>query len=170
LAFIRPQIAAFFFTFEVWLLEELLVTKRLKVNYMHNKIDELRDAADLLKIGYQILEQEDAKTFISETLTKFSPFKTSGHLSIGSTESTKISTDDNEFTFSSKLAAEPGYIFFEQDGTHSNLIFVLNNIQNLSAVLEECSGMEYFVTNERKEWIISVNWYTIEFKGIQYVI
>jgi hypothetical protein len=85
-----------------------------------------------------------------------------GHLSIGSELSEEMSTDEHEFTFSEKYLSGPVYVFFEQDYFNKNQIFVLKKGRLFSQLIQECYGMEYFMTDEKNSFLISVNWYIIE--------
>ena len=129
---------------------------------MQNKINELEKGANLLKLVYETLDIEASSAFINSVFEKFKPTKVSGHLSIGSDKSEKIKTEDNEFHFSLNLEDEPIYVFFEQDGINKSQVFILLNGKMFSSLLEECFGIEYFISNKTQDYLISVNWYVIE--------
>ncbi|MBB4808262.1 hypothetical protein HNP38_003604 [Chryseobacterium defluvii] len=126
------------------------------------RIKELEEAARKKSLEYSVIEGEKAKEFISTTLEKFKPFRAAGHLGIGSEESIILSIEENEFTFSEKYLSGPVYVFFEQDYYNKNQIFVLKEGAFFSKLLFECSQLEYFITNEKNDYLISVNWYAIE--------
>ena len=133
---------------------------------MGDKIKELEHGAILLGLDHKILGQEIANSYITDVLNKFNPYKATGHLSVGSPVSKKLSTEEHEFSFSENLPDEPIYIFFEQDNTHKGQVFILNQAQMLGMLLKECFGMEYFISNKEQTYLISVNWYTIEILGL----
>ncbi|KMQ62812.1 hypothetical protein ACM40_06090 [Chryseobacterium sp. BLS98] len=95
-------------------------------------------------------------------MNKFKPIKVIGNLSIGSDISEKLPTDEYEFNFSEKYISGTVSIFFEQDYYNKNQIFVLKNGKLFSKLMQECYGMEYFLTNDINSYLISVNWYVIE--------
>ncbi|WP_295222077.1 hypothetical protein [uncultured Chryseobacterium sp.] len=130
-------------------------------NFLY-KIKELESAAKKLFLEYSIIEAERAGEFIQETINKFKVSKITGHLSIDSEISKKISTDEHEFTFSKEYLSDTAYVFFEQDYYNKNQIFILKEGTLFSELIQECYGMEYFITDEKKSFLISVNWYTIE--------
>ncbi|GAA4160719.1 hypothetical protein GCM10022217_25200 [Chryseobacterium ginsenosidimutans] len=130
------------------------------------RIKELEAAAKKLFLEYSIIEGKMANEFIQNTFNKFNPFKVVGHLSIGSDISEKLSTDEYEFTFSEKYLSGAVYIFFEQDYYNKNQIFVLKEGKLLSKLIQECYAMEYFITNDKNNYFISVNWYVIELLGV----
>lgn len=130
-------------------------------NFLY-KIKELESAAKKLFLEYSIIEGEKAGEFIQETLNKFKVSKITGHLSIDNDVSKKMSTDEHEFTFSKEYLSDAVYIFFEQDYHNKNQIFILKEGTLFSQLIQECYGMEYFITDEKKSFLISVNWYIIE--------
>jgi hypothetical protein len=129
--------------------------------FLH-KIEELKTVAKKLFLMHSVIEGEIAERFIKNTFDKFKPFKITDHLSIGSEVSKKLPTDEYEFVFSEKYLSGTVYIFFEQDYYNKNQIFVLKEGKYFSKLIEECYGMEYFITDEKNSFLISVNWYTIE--------
>jgi len=56
-------------------------------------------------------------------------------------------------------------IFFEQTRENVDTIFKLHKGKYFSKILEECSGLEYFITNNTVDYLIAVNWYAIENVG-----
>jgi len=126
------------------------------------KIKELEAAAKKLLLEYSIIEGETAQKFILGTFNKFKPIKVIGNLSIGSDISDKLSTDEYEFNFSEKYISGTVSVFFEQDYYNKNQIFILKNGKLFSKLMQECYGMEYFLTNDINSYLISVNWYVIE--------
>lgn len=130
-------------------------------NFLY-KIKELEAAAKKLFLEYSIIEGDRASRFIQMTLNKFKVSKITGHLSIDSEVSKKISTDEHEFTFSKEYLSDAVYVFFEQDHYNKNQIFILKEGTLFSQLIQECYGMEYFITDEKNSFLISVNWYIIE--------
>lgn len=129
---------------------------------MSRDIQELEDAARLLGFDYEILQGTSAEKLIGSVLQTFEPGFTQGHLLIGSKNSVRLKTDDHEFSFSEKLDDEPVLIFFQQYLPNTGIIFKLNKGRLFSKLLTECYAMEYFMTNEKAGYLISVNWYVIE--------
>lgn len=118
-------------------------------NFLY-KIKELESAAKKLFLEYSIIEAERAGEFIQETINKFKVSKITGHLSIDSEISKKISTDEHEFTFSKEYLSDTAYVFFEQDYYNKNQIFILKEGTLFSELIQECYGMEYFITDEKR--------------------
>lgn len=122
----------------------------------------MENAAKLLGFDYEILKDERAEKLIETVFEKFEPSFTQGHLLINSSDSVRLKTDNHEFSFSEQLDDEPVCIFFQQYPPTAGLIFKLTKGRLFSKLLEECYGMEYFVTNQHGDYLISVNWYVIE--------
>ena len=70
-----------------------------------------------------------------------------------------------EFTYSKYLNAEAGYIFFDQTGEERDMVIYIENVQKTSLLMEHSFGIEYFLTNESFDYLIAVNWYTLEVVG-----
>lgn len=132
---------------------------------MNSIREELAKAGKLLDKKFSLMEQLDAIEYINSVIAKFNPEKTSGHLAINSEKSIRISTDLMEFEYSQYLDDEPVYLFFDQNSQENNTVVKIHDGQSLSGILEECFGMEYFLSNEKITYLISVNWYTIEVVG-----
>ncbi|WP_343605922.1 hypothetical protein [Fluviicola sp.] len=129
---------------------------------MHSNFEELKDAAEMLGLQYEILTGEEASNIIETSFQKFEPSRRQGHLAILNERSIKLKLSDHEYTFSEKLDDEPLLIFFEQTREKLDVVFKLFNGRNFSKILEECSTLEYFLTNNTVDYLIAVNWYTIE--------
>lgn len=123
---------------------------------------ELKDVAEKLGLQYEILTGEVASTIIEISFRKFEPFRRQGHLAIIHERSIKLKLSDHEYTFSERLENEPLLVFFEQTRENMNTIFKLYKGRCFSKILEECSALEYFLTNSNVDYLIAVNWYTIE--------
>ena len=132
---------------------------------MYSCFGQLKDAAEILGLRYEILTGGEASTIIKTSLEKFVPFRTLGHLAISDERSIYLKLSDNEYTFSEKLDDEPVFVFFEQTMNHVNIVFKLLNGKSFSKILEECGILEYFLTNETVDYLIAANWYTIEIVG-----
>ncbi len=52
--------------------------------------------------------------------------------------------------------------FFDLENKDKNKIFVLDNVQNICNIMSESFGMEYFLCDEKFNYLIAVNWYVIE--------
>jgi hypothetical protein len=108
-----------------------------------------------------LLKEPDASLYIKCVLERFTPVKTTGHLSIGH-DSFSLPTDENEFSFSLKLREGPVRVFFDQKGPDRNTALHITNGRQLSQILANCFGMEYFISDPEATYLISVNWYKIE--------
>ncbi|AKU24587.1 hypothetical protein ACZ75_01140 [Massilia sp. NR 4-1] len=97
-------------------------------------------------------------------MDKFKPERVAGHLAIGH-HSIAIPLEANEFTYSSHLDAEAAYVFFEQRGEDRDRVLMLHDGPSLARVFANAYGMEYFVSNQRKSYLLAVNWYVIEGAG-----
>jgi hypothetical protein len=105
--------------------------------------------------------------FIKKTFEKFNPSRKTGHLLIGNDDlSLELPTDDFEFEFSKKLPLGATYVFFEQDSL-SNDVFILQKGNHWSQLIQECYGMEYFLTDTDNTYFVSVNWYSIEILDLE---
>ncbi|MGL5891167.1 MAG: hypothetical protein ACRC3B_14860 [Bacteroidia bacterium] len=130
-----------------------------------NKAQQLVDSASELNYDCSILEGDDAKKIIDSIFLKFDPKIRANHLSIQSDESMKLSTDKFELDLSNYFDESPVIVFFEQYMENRNKIFVLSNGQQLSDVIGNTGGLEYFISNKEQDFLISVNWYSIEIIG-----
>lgn len=129
------------------------------------KVDELLKSSVELGISLKILSEANSKTYISNTLKKFNPDRTTGHLSIGESYF-RMDTERYEFSFSKYLEQEPALIFFEQsDRKKSKIVLEIENATQVSSLFENAFGMEYFITNRNLDYLIAVNWYGIQVVG-----
>ncbi|WP_223277166.1 hypothetical protein [Pseudomonas oryziphila] len=124
--------------------------------------DELLSAAGRLGVKAHLVDELIAEKYISFVLEKYKPWKKSGHLSIGD-GTTKLPTDENEFVFFSSVKPGAGWIFFEQNVSNKNVVVVVDDVREISRLMEGSYGMEYFVSNECGDFLIAVNWYVIEY-------
>jgi len=134
-------------------------------------VKELIEVSDKLNIEIFLLNEKDAQGYIDNVLALYNPFRTDGHLGIGK-NTVSIPTEKYEFTYSQYLKEEPAYVFFGQDSNVARKSVVkVNNAKILGELFENAYGMEYFVSNETMDYLIAVNWYTIEIAGIaiQYI-
>ncbi|RAV02766.1 hypothetical protein DQG13_08955 [Paenibacillus sp. YN15] len=97
-------------------------------------------------------------------MRQFTPFKTAGHLAIGA-DSHAISLEKYEFSYSKYLNSEPAFIFFDQEGLDRNTVVVVKDAKLAGDLMENSFGMEYFLSNEKLDYLIAVNWYVIEVAG-----
>jgi len=135
-------------------------------------VKELIEVSDKLNIEIFLLNEKDAQGYIDNVLALYNPFRTDGHLGIGK-NTVSIPTEKYEFTYSQYLKEEPAYVFFGQDSNVARKSVVkVNNAKILGELFENAYGMEYFVSNETMDYLIAVNWYTIEIAGIaiQYIL
>lgn len=131
----------------------------------------LLEAKELLAIGkeldikIELLTDSEAEKYINKSLNVFTPFKVIGHLGIGH-NSFNLPIDKWEFAYMEYLCEESGYIFFEQrNNLYKNTVVKIENLKLLGRILEKSFGMEYFLTNEKTDFLIAVNWYVIEVSG-----
>lgn len=131
----------------------------------------LLEAKELLEIGkeldikIELLTDSEAEKYISKSLNVFSPFKVTGHLGIGH-NSFNLPIDKWEFSYMEYLCEESGYIFFGQrSNLYKNTVVKIENLRLLGRILEKSFGIEYFLTNEKTDFLIAVNWYVIEVSG-----
>lgn len=127
--------------------------------------EELKNGAEQLGLQYELLTGEVAAAIIEACYLKFEPFRRQGHLGIMHKKSIKFKLSEHEYTFSEQLNDEPLLVFFEQTRENIDVVFKLFKGQFFSRLLEECYGMEYFLTNMHVDYLIAVNWYTIEIVG-----
>ncbi len=129
-----------------------------------SNISELENICNDLNISFHIINGDEANEIIAQVINLFNPEKITGHLSISNSNNKvfKISLEHNEFTYSKKLPEGKGYIFFDLESKDKNNIFVLDNVQNTCDIMSESFGMEYFLCDEKFNYLIAVNWYVIE--------
>lgn len=120
--------------------------------------------AGMMSIKAAILPKEQGCKYILDVLEKYKPWKTEGHLSIGE-DANSLSTDDYEFSFSLSMESVPAFIFFEQNYINKCDVVVVDDAKNISSLMENSHGMEYFVSDESLSFLISVNWYSIQYAG-----
>ncbi|NEW04638.1 hypothetical protein GK047_01185 [Paenibacillus sp. SYP-B3998] len=125
---------------------------------------ELTKVSNILGIDIVILNDNDSNNYIKSIINKFKPFKIIGHLSIGN-DSLTIPLEKYEFLYSKLLNCEPAYIFFDQEGFDRNTVVVVKDAKLIGSLMENSYGMEYFISNEKLDYLIAVNWYVIEASG-----
>lgn len=132
---------------------------------MITQANELLDIGNALHIKVQLLTDEEGKEHIHKALDLWKPFKTTGHLGIGH-DTIHLPIDMWEFSYMEYLCQESGYVFFEQTtDLYKKTVVKIQDIRALGKILEKEFGMEYFLTNEKMDFLIAVNWYTIEVCG-----
>ncbi|WP_176701759.1 hypothetical protein [Gilliamella sp. wkB112] len=124
----------------------------------------LIESASELDIKLNFITHMDACNYIDQVLKKYMPWRIEGHLAIGD-NAKRLSTDDYEFKFSLCLDNKPGYIFFEQNTINKDVVVIIEDARNISKLMENSSGMEYFISDKDISYLISVNWYSIEYVG-----
>ncbi|ENA0608833.1 hypothetical protein ABFP30_000493 [Enterobacter bugandensis] len=125
---------------------------------------ELISVAEKIGIKISVMVGEDAEEYISFILKKYKPWKKEGHLSI-SGDISSLSTDENEFTFSLSMKHIPAFLFFEQNFINKNTVILIDNASEISTLMQNSHGMEYFISDENGTYLIAINWYSIEFTG-----
>lgn len=132
---------------------------------MISEAEELLTIGKELDIKIELLTDSKAEKYIDRSLKLFNPFKVTGHLGIGH-DSFNLSIDKWEFSYMKHLDEESGYIFFDQKSNlYKHTVVKIENIRLLGEILEKSFGMEYFLTNEKTDFLIAVNWYVIEVSG-----
>ncbi|WP_336785880.1 hypothetical protein [Paenibacillus sp. MMO-177] len=126
---------------------------------------ELTQTGINLGIDTILLNKIESEQYIKKVIEFFRPSKTTGHVSIGTDESLIIPLEENEFTFSVHLKSEPAFVFFDQEGLDKNTVIVINDAKLIGQLMENSYGMEYFVSNEKVDFLVSVNWYVINVAG-----
>ncbi|TKU16739.1 hypothetical protein FDX03_13770 [Citrobacter sp. wls827] len=59
----------------------------------------------------------------------------------------------------------PAFMFFEQNYINKDIVVLIHNARDISKLMENCHGMEYFISDKNGTYLIAVNWYSIEFIG-----
>lgn len=126
------------------------------------KAEEIISACAELSIDAKLIDALSFGEMKRIIFEKFRPENTSNHYSIGG-DSKSLVTEDHEFSFSKYFPSIEGFIFFGEDG-NEDAVF-LKDISLLSSVMDGCYGMEYFISNEKATFLISVNWYVINLQG-----
>lgn len=128
----------------------------------------LPEALELISVGQELnielklLEYKKAQEDINNILQLFRPFRTNGHIGIGH-DSIDLPLERWEYSYMKYLSREEGYIFFGQTSKLSKQTMIkIRDVRLLGEVLEKSYGLEYFLTNRDKDFLIAVNWYTIE--------
>lgn len=127
-------------------------------------VNTLIESALELDIKLNFITRMDARYYIKQVLIKYMPWRIEGHLAIGD-NAKRLSTDTYEFKFSFGLDNKPGYIFFEQNLMNKDVVVIIEDARNISRLMENSSGMEYFISDKDISFLISVNWYSIEYVG-----
>jgi hypothetical protein len=107
------------------------------------------------------LDDNSSKDYIKRVISKFKPLKIAGHLAIGANSQT-ISLEKYEYSYSKYLNSEPALLFFDQEGLDRNTVVVVKDAKLVGDLMENSYGMEYFLSNEKLDYLIAVNWYVIE--------
>jgi hypothetical protein len=127
--------------------------------------EEFINASNELEIEANLLPIDYAHEIISRCTQKYSIGKLSGHLAIHG-DTIQLPLEPIEFSYSKQLMKGKAFLFFDQENHNRNEVVQIENAQEICNVLENCFGMEYFVTNEDYSYLISVNWYTVEVSGL----
>ncbi|CAM4493267.1 hypothetical protein [Paenibacillus tarimensis] len=122
---------------------------------------ELIQVSRKLGLEIEVLDDDLSKDYIKRVIKKFKPYKTAGHLAIG-VNSRNIALEKYEFSYSKYLNSEPAFIFFDQEGLDRNTVVIVKDAQLVGDLMENSFGMEYFLSNEKMDYLIAVNWYVIE--------
>jgi len=125
---------------------------------------ELVQISSNLGIDIVVLDENESKQYINRVINIYKPIKITGHLSIGE-ETLTIPLEKNEYSYSKYLKSDPAYIFFDQESRDRNTVVVVKDAKLIGNLMENSFGMEYFVSNEKSDFLIAVNWYVIEIAG-----
>jgi hypothetical protein len=128
------------------------------------KHEELLRSSQELGIASRLLPENEGAEYIRLVLERYKPLKTKGHLSIYH-DSVSVPLEEHEFTYTTYLGCEAAFVFFEQSWPDKNMVVVIEDGSRLGAVLDNCYGLEYFVSNDKMEYFLAVNWYVIEGAG-----
>ncbi len=131
---------------------------------MGQNIQELLQVGQQLGIHVTALDQQQAQHYIERVLARYKPDQTSNHLSIGDGALT-LSLEQHEFNYSEMLEQESVYMFFDQEGMDRQQVVVIQDARLVGKLMENAFGMEYFLSNEQAEFLIAVNWYTMQAVG-----
>ena len=125
--------------------------------------DEILNASKEVGITTKLIPANKAKELILSATDGFTVQKTSGHLAIQH-NSISIPLEAHEFEYSNQLPDRPAYMFFDQEREPNAVVWV-ESAQKICTIMENAFGMEYFVLDEKGEYLIAVNWYVIEAAG-----
>ena len=126
--------------------------------------EELIRACRELGISSRAMKPNETREFIDAVIGRFSPSKTTGHLSIGK-GAVAIPLEHNEFTYSDYLERVPTVVFFDQKTDERNLAVEVSDGSALGKIMSKSYGMEYFVADRAMTYLLAVNWYAIEGVG-----
>ncbi|OCA69172.1 hypothetical protein BBI01_17315 [Chryseobacterium artocarpi] len=102
---------------------------------------------------------------MDQVFKTFKVLKKSGHLAINSSDAISIPAEKNEYTYSANLDSEPVYIFFDQENNDRNQVVLIEDGRRMGAIMENSFGIEYFITNVNFNYLLAINWYSIEGVG-----
>jgi hypothetical protein len=127
-------------------------------------VENILEESNRLNIKAAVLDKTAALLYIKEVLSKFNVQKTTGHLAIYH-NSESLPIEEFEFAYSEYLKKESGYIFFDQGGLWRDVVIEIEDGSRICEILENCFGVEYFLSNYSKDYLIAVNWYVVEGAG-----
>ncbi|WP_156957943.1 hypothetical protein [Paracidovorax oryzae] len=127
-----------------------------------NKISELLDACSILNVPAKIISAENFESKKNEIFKKYHPEQTVNHYSIGG-DSIVLPTEEYEFSLFENFPDINILLFFGSDSKEDCLS--IESLSSLSKIMENCYGMEYFVSDQDASFLISVNWYVINLQG-----
>jgi hypothetical protein len=110
------------------------------------------------------LDLNEAKMYKSMIINKYHPSNTWSHLSIDDNLNSEVHEIpiEYEFTYSKSLPKEPVFIFFSQSSEGiKNIVLEIENGRKVGELMNH----EYFLSNENGDYLISVNYYGIQYKG-----
>ena len=125
---------------------------------------ELINVSSELGIDIVVLNKLESERYINKVIDTYKPFKITGHLQMD-VDFLTLSLEENEYSFSEHLEGEPAYIFFDQAGLDRKSVVIVKDARLVGKLMENSFGMEYFVSNEKGDYLIAVNWYVIHVAG-----
>ncbi len=126
--------------------------------------DTFLHAAHALGLAAKLLSARLSRAYADCLTQKFPTARLGVHPQIEEAE-VSLSTDQYEFDFSLLLPETPAYLMFAPASEQQERVVLIGNARQISAVLAECHGMEYAVSDRRGSFLICVNWYRIHISG-----
>ncbi|MGA4102658.1 hypothetical protein ACI2S5_17070 [Ralstonia nicotianae] len=127
---------------------------------------ELLRVAEAMSIRVRLLTKEEGEAYILSVFDKFKPWKKEGHIAIGD-DAGRLPTDTYEFSFSRLMVAAPAFVFFERSVINRRDVVVFEDARSVSSLMENNHGMEYFISDAVLSYLVTVNWYSIEYVGVE---
>lgn len=65
------------------------------------------------------------------------------------------------------MVAAPAFVFFEKSVINRRDVVVFEDARSVSSLMENSHGMEYFISDAVLSYLVTVNWYSIEYVGVE---